>query len=136
MWVYLALSATLLSVTGQLLIKKAVGTPLHIACSIAVTTGLIGLIGLAYLQKTAPGRHRIEPCVVIAGTAFFAANVLWIYALQRSSNMSLVRAAMAGLEIALLAVLAFYLYNQTLTKKQLGGIALVMAGIACIAGII
>jgi len=126
-----AIGATLLSVTGQLLVKKASGTPFQIACGIAISAGLLGLIGLlAGAANT--GAFHFEPLVISAGAIFFVANLLWIYAMQKSSNISLVRAVMAGLEIALLAVLAFYIYKQTLTKKQIIGIFLVTAGIAAI----
>jgi len=45
-------------------------------------------------------------------------------------NLSLVRGIMAGGEIVIIAILAYLVYRQKLTQKQVVGIALIVVGIA------
>lgn len=131
LWIGFTLAATVLATAGQLVIKGATGSPLLLACILGMTTGSFGLLGLVTnVEKARALPPRSIAAVVIAGTIFFVANILWLHAIQRTPNLALVRGIMAGTEIVILAVLAYLVYRQKLTKKQFAGIALIAAGIA------
>ena len=131
MWFLYAIAASVFSVAGQLLIKKASGSPFQIACGIAISAGLFGLIGLiASLRDPIDKQWNVEVCVGLTGALFFMANIAWITAIQKSNNISLVRCVIGGIEFALLTALAYLLFKQSLSKKQVGGILLVVVGIA------
>jgi drug/metabolite transporter (DMT)-like permease len=131
MWIPFAVASTVLNVAGQLLIKKSGGTPMQITCGIAVSAGVLGLLGLLFMHNSSDLHINIDICSILTGICFFSANLFWIYAIQRSTNISLVRAIMGAVEITLLAVLAYFIYHQTLTIKQIIGLVLVMIGVAC-----
>jgi len=131
MWFGFTLAATVLSTAGQLLVKGSSGSPLLLACILGMTTGTLGLIGTLMNAKEARTiAPRSAGAVVLAGAIFFAANVLWLHAIQRTPNLSLVRGIMAGGEIVIIAILAYLVYRQKLTQKQVVGIALIVVGIA------
>ena len=139
----LTLSATLFFVLGQVLIKKSTTSSLHTAYLFSISIGLFGLIGLilsstifkptALNSKSSSGSTLTLLAPILAGALFFFGNLLWIQAIHLAPNISHVRIVMAGLETALLALVAYYLFHQSVTQTQLVGMALIVCGIVLVA---
>ena len=134
----LTLSATLFFVLGQVLIKKSTTSSLHTAYLFSISIGLFGLIGLilssTIFKPTAlsfKSSSTVAP--ILAGALFFFGNLLWIQAIHLAPNISHVRIVMAGLETVLLAMIAYYVFHQSVTQTQLVGMALIGCGIALVA---
>ena len=136
----LTLSATLFFVLGQVLIKKSTTSSLHTAYLFSISIGLLGLIGLilsSTIFKPSSLTLNFKPsstiAPILAGALFFFGNLLWIQAIHLAPNISHVRIVMAGLETALLAMIAYYVFHQSVTQTQLVGMALIGCGIALVA---
>jgi len=137
----LTLSATIFFVLGQVLIKKSTTSSLHTAYLFSISIGLFGLIGLilsstifkptALNFKSSSTLTLFAP--ILAGALFFFGNLLWIQAIHLAPNISHVRILMAGLETVLLAIIAYYVFHQSVTQTQLVGMALIGCGIALVA---
>ena len=135
----LTLSATLFFVLGQVLIKKSTTSSLHTAYLFSISIGLFGLIGLilssTIFKPTALNFKSSSTILapILAGALFFFGNLLWIQAIHLAPNISHVRIVMAGLETVLLAIIAYYVFHQSVTRTQLVGMALIGCGIALVA---
>ena len=137
----LTLSATLFFVLGQVLIKKSTTSSLHTAYLFSISIGLFGLIGLilsSTIFKPASLNLKFSSTFalfapILAGALFFFGNLLWIQAIHLAPNISHVRIVMAGLETVLLAIIAYYVFHQSVTQTQLVGMALIGCGIALVA---
>ena len=135
----LTLSATLFFVLGQLLIKKSTTSSLHTAYLFSISIGLFGLIGLilsSTIFKPTSLNFKSSSSIltpILAGALFFFGNLLWIQAIHLAPNISHVRIVMAGLETVLLAIIAYYVFHQSVTQTQLVGMALIGCGIALVA---
>ena len=134
----LTLSATLFFVLGQVLIKKSTTSSLHTVYLFSISIGLFGLIGLIlfstiFKPASLNFKSGSTAAPILAGALFFFGNLLWIQAIHLAPNISHVRILMAGLETVLLAIIAYYVFHQSVTQTQLVGMALIGCGIALVA---
>lgn len=126
-WFWLALSSAILVSISTVLEKKILikEHALEFAATLALTVGALSLPLLYFVDYS---RLRLEPVLILFGTALFGALAYWLVAKSmRHLEVSSVSPLLI-LSPALTAVLASWLLKETLTGLQIISIGLLLGG--------
>jgi drug/metabolite transporter (DMT)-like permease len=121
MWQLYVLISTIFFVAGQTLIKMSTADALDASILFMTSIGATALLyGLCFKKDafSLPTTDlKTTLWIALAGAAFFIGNILWIKAIKTVDNFGFVRILMAGLEIALLLIVALLIFKEKTSWK-------------------
>jgi len=88
----------------------------------------LGAIGLAELVP-----KLLTNYYMILGLVLFASNVIFYFLALRSVNLSIGYPIMTVGGLLIITIFSLFFLSESLTKLQLGGLALIAVGLVCLA---
>lgn len=106
-------------------------TTMRITNVVLATAAVVVLVRRSARAPVQPGRRDLGALVAIA---FFDTSANACYGIATTTTLLSLAAVLGSLYPAMTALLAWRFHGEQLTRTQLGGVALVLAGVAAIAG--
>lgn len=118
MWQSFVIISTIFFVAGQVLLKLTTTDATSASVIFMMTMGATALVyGITMKREAFQIDKKMLSLIAMAGVAFFIGNFLWIKAIKNADNIGFVRILMAGLEIALLLLVALIIFKKKTSLK-------------------
>lgn len=118
MWQGFVIISTIFFVAGQVLLKLTTTDATSASVIFMMAMGATALLyGVTMKREAFLVDKKTLTLITMAGVAFFIGNFLWIKAIKNVDNIGFVRILMAGLEIALLLLVALLIFKKKTSLK-------------------
>ena len=121
MWVLFITISSIFFVVGQTILKLVPTDAIDAGIVFMMSAGIFAFTYALCFRRNVFSSMETKSVMWLAvvGLTFFIGNTLWIKAIKNATNIGLVRMLMAGVEIALLLLVALILFKKQISLKTI-----------------